>query len=154
VDIGPGADTLRGGAGKDKLYAPGRRDRLFGGAGDDVLSPSSDGGLLRARTLHCGSGSDLVRGRPQGQLTGCEAVQLNPPYIGPSMSARPRERPSGALRFNWSCYGPDVLVGCAMTVKLRLNAAPAARKTVAMAKVATPRLAANSFDMRTKCSGS
>ena len=149
-DVGPGADTLRGGAGKDKLYAPGKSDRLFGGAGDDVLSPSSDGGLLRARTLDCGSGSDLVRGRPQGQLlAGCEVVQLNPPYIGPSMSARPRERPSGALRFNWSCYGPDVLVGCGMTVKLRLNAAPAARKTVAMAKVAIPRLAANSFDMRT-----
>ena len=150
-EIGPGADTLRGGAGEDKLYAPGRSDRIFGGAGDDVLSPSFDGGRLLARTLDCGSGSDLVRGRPQGQLlTGCERVQLNPPHIGPEMSASPRHRPSGALRFNWSCYGPDMMVGCRMTVRLRVNAAPAARKAVAMPKVAIPRLAANSFDMRTR----
>lgn len=149
-DVGPGADTLRGGAGDDKLYAPGGRDRIFGGAGDDVLSPSFDGGRLLARTLHCGSGSDLVRGRPRGQLlTGCERVQLNPPYIGPTMSARPRVRPSGALRFNWTCYGPDILVGCAMTVSVRLNASPAARRTFSIPKLAIPRLAAQSFDMRT-----
>ena len=37
-----------------------------------------------------------------------------------------------------------------MTVSLRLNGSPAARRTVSTPKVAIPRLAANSFDMRTK----
>ena len=111
-DIGPGADTLRGGAGDDKLYAPGRRDRLFGGAGNDVLSPAFDGGRLLARTLHCGSGSDHLRGQPQGQLvSGCEWVDLNPPHIGPRLGAS-AERRDGGLRFRWSCYGPDILIGC------------------------------------------
>ena len=142
-DIGPGADTLRGGAGDDKVYAPGRRDRLFGGAGNDVLSAAFDGGRLLARTLHCGSGSDHVRGQPRGQLlTGCEWVDLNPPYIGPTMSARPLEQRGGALRFRWSCYGPDILLGCEMAVTLYLRSATT-RRAVSIRKVA-----GRSFDVR------
>ena len=41
-----------------------------------------------------------------------------------------------------------MIVGCGMTVRLRLNAAPAVRKTVSTRKVTFQPLAANGFDIR------
>lgn len=121
---GNGADTLRGGAGNDTLRSYYRRDALFGGAGDDTLTATHTGARPVGR-FRCGSGDDSVDGDPHGQLlTDCERVRLT---FANTVSALPDLRRGGALRFTYRCFGAQV-VGCDLTLALRLRSAPLARR--------------------------
>ncbi len=63
----PGADTLRGGAGDDRLDAGSERgDLLSGGPGDDRLLDDLSILATRVGTVRCGSGRDIIGFLPQG----------------------------------------------------------------------------------------
>jgi Ca2+-binding RTX toxin-like protein len=81
-------DTLRGGAGDDRLYGMTGNDRLYGGPGNDLLvggsgrngyygGPGND--RIRARngiaeTVQCGPGRDTVIADRSDRLIGCEVA--------------------------------------------------------------------------------
>ena len=122
---GLGADRLRGNGGDDTLNGDEASDALYGGAGNDQLQSPGRLPPLRARTLHCGSGRDLVDS-PQGQLlVGCEQANLS----GLTVSVRPQRTPSGALRLAWKCSASR----CEVALTLRRHAITLARRSLSFA---------------------
>lgn len=131
---GVGADRLRGNDGNDIIDGDQVGDALYGGSGDDRLWNPAGGSLLRARTVHCGSGRDLV-GRPQGQLlSACETADLGEL----TASVRPHRTPGGRLRLDWRCKGG---LGCEFALTLRRRAINLARRHVSIATGRTHTLA-------------
>ena len=121
-----GADRLRGNGGNDIIDSDQGGDALYGGSGDDRLWNPVGGSLLRARTVRCGSGRDLVV-MPQGQLlSACEKADLGDLTV----SVRPRRIPGGRLRFDWRC---DAGLGCEFSLTLRRRAMNLARRSVSIA---------------------
>ena len=123
---GPGADRQRGNDGNDVIDGEQRGDELYGGAGDDRLWNANAGARLRARTVHCGSGRDVVV-MPDGQLlTACEKADLGEL----TMSVRPRRTPGGRLRLNWRCNDG---LACTFTLVLRRRSVSLVRRSVSIA---------------------
>ncbi len=127
-----GVDTLRGGAGNDRLDAGGERaDKLLGEAGDDLLESSSNFGPTRARTVRCGAGYDRVGFAPQGQLlSDCELVAFADEHM--QISMRPARR-GGALRFSATCRRLNPFdEPCKLALELRVRSSLVGRRSASI----------------------
>lgn len=128
LDGGLGADRLRGNDGNDDIDSDQAGDAMYGGRGDDRLwNPRGTSGLL-ARTVHCGSGRDIVHG-PQGQLlTACETADVG------ELTVSVRRTPAGRLRFDWHCEGG---LRCEFALTLSRRTIKLARRNVTITPVGT-----------------